>query len=142
MKDISGSARNSSGGDASSEEPLRISKEMLEDAPENTPVDFERGMSYFTPLTLALITANILVFIWQLAVGVLLSKEAIVAAGALERDHLLHGEVWRLFSPMFLHGSFDHLVGNCFALYVLGIASEHAFGGVRTAAPAVTLAVA
>ena len=69
MKDISGSARNSSGGDASSEEPLRISKEMLEDAPENTPVDFERGMSYFTPLTLALITANILVFIWQLADG-------------------------------------------------------------------------
>lgn len=42
-----------------------------------------------------------------------------------ERGHLLRGELWRLFSPMFLHGSIDHLISNCFALYTLGIACEH-----------------
>jgi rhomboid protease GluP len=64
--------------------------------------------------------------VWQINTGSLLSKDAIIASGALERSHLFRGELWRLFSPMFLHGSLDHLIGNCFALYVLGIACEHA----------------
>jgi rhomboid protease GluP len=111
---------------SSEEEPLWISEDMLADQPEDTRIDFERGMSYFPPLTLMLITANVAVFVWQMTSDALESKEAIIASGALERGHLLQGEVWRLFSPMFLHGSADHLIGNCFALYILGIASEHA----------------
>jgi rhomboid protease GluP len=114
------------------EEPLSITDEMLEDLPSNSKIDFERGMSYLPPLTLALITANIVVFMWQIAAGALTSQEAIIAAGALERGHLLRGEVWRLFSPIFLHGNLDHLIGNCFALYVLGIACEHALGLKQT----------
>lgn len=116
---------------SSNDEPLSITEEMLADPPEDNRMDFERGMLYFPPLTLMLITTNVVVFVWQIAIGALESREAIIAAGALEREHLLHGEVWRLFSPLFLHGSIDHLVGNCFALYVLGIASEHALGFIQ-----------
>lgn len=107
------------------EEPMWISEDMLSDQPEDTRIDFEQGMSYFPPLTLMLITANIVVFIWQITTGALESQEAIIASGALERGHLLQGELWRLVSPMFLHGSLSHLIGNCSALYILGIACEH-----------------
>ncbi|WP_103666540.1 rhomboid family intramembrane serine protease [Pseudanabaena sp. BC1403] len=110
----------------SEEEPLLITDEMLTDHPERGRADFESGMSSFPPLTLILIALNIAVFVWQINTGSLLSKDAIIASGALERSHLFRGELWRLFSPMFLHGSLDHLIGNCFALYVLGIACEHA----------------
>lgn len=113
--------------------PRRITPDMLVDHPHNNKIDFERGISYFPPLTLMLITTNVVVFLWQLATGALDSQSAIVAAGALEREHLLQGEIWRLFSPMFLHGSVDHLIGNCIALYILGIACEHALSFWQTA---------
>jgi rhomboid protease GluP len=110
-------------------DPFIIDDSMLEDTRE----DFERGMSYLPLLSLALITVNVIVFGWQLVTGALRSKATIVAAGALSRPELLQGEIWRLVSPMFLHGSFDHLIGNCLALYVLGLACEHAFGLPKTA---------
>jgi membrane associated rhomboid family serine protease len=44
---------------------------------------------------------------------------------------VLEGEYWRLFSATLLHGGGDHLFGNCVALYVLGMAGEHALGAWR-----------
>jgi rhomboid protease GluP len=108
--------------------PIVISDDMLA-RPVRRPsgrVDFERGMSYAPRITLLLIVSCMAVFIWEMAVGALESRDAIVAAGALSREEVLQGEFWRLFSPMFLHGSPSHLVGNCIALYVLGMALEHA----------------
>ena len=92
-------------------------------------VDFERGMSYAPPVTLLLIAVNVLVFVWEVGHGALASRNAIIAAGALSRPLVLQGQWWRLVSPMFLHGSPEHLIGNMIALYVLGMACEHALGG-------------
>ena len=95
--------------------------------------DFERGMSYFPRLTLVLVVILVVVFGWQLATGALASEEAIVAAGALHRARVLeHGEVWRLLTATFLHGSVDHLIGNCLVLWIVGMACEHAVGRTRT----------
>lgn len=120
-------------GPPSDEEPLVISYHMLAMPPRRPDgrVDFESSMSYAPPLTLLLIVANIVVFIWESATGALASKEAIIAAGALSRDAVLQGEIWRLVTPMFLHADEDHLVGNCIALYVLGMACEHLVGTTR-----------
>src|SRR5256886_7914247 len=96
-------------------------------------VDFERGMRTAPPLTLVLIAANVALFGWELAAGALASRESIVEAGALVRDRVLAGEWWRLVSATFLHAGWDHLLGNCLVLYVVGMACEHAFGFVRTA---------
>ncbi|HET8771138.1 MAG TPA: rhomboid family intramembrane serine protease [Gemmatimonadaceae bacterium] len=114
-----------------SEAPLVVTADMLD--PVDTRVDFEAGMSYFPPITLALIMLNIGMFIWQISVGALDNEHMIVAFGALSRERVLDGEFWRLFSPMVLHGSPGHLFGNCAALYVLGVGLEHALGGTRTA---------
>lgn len=91
-------------------------------------IDFERGMNVIPPLTILLILTNVVIFGITIVRGSLQSEEAIIAAGALVRDRVLHGEVWRLASSMFLHGGLDHLAGNCIGLYIVGIAAEHAWG--------------
>ena len=94
-------------------------------------VDFEQGMGYAPPATLAVIGLLVAVFAWQLGTGALQSQASIVDAGALVRSRVLEGEYWRLFSATLLHGGADHLIGNCLALYVLGMAGEHALGAWR-----------
>jgi rhomboid protease GluP len=94
-------------------------------------VDFEDGMTYAPRATLALIATLGGVFYWEIATRAFASREAIVAAGALVRSHVLDGELWRLGSATFLHGGPDHLLGNCVSLYILGMACEHAVGWRR-----------
>src|SRR6478735_1616868 len=129
---------------ASRETPLTISKDMLapprSDRPElfsqariDGRVDFEQDMSYFPPLTLMLIAAMIAVFVWELRTGALNDTASIIAAGALTRTDVFNGDHWRLLSAGFLHGSFEHLVGNCVSLYILGMACEHGLGTLKTA---------
>lgn len=94
-------------------------------------VDFEQGMGYAPPVTLAIIGLLSTLFVWELGTGALLSQAAIVDAGALVRSRVVEGEYWRLLSATLLHGGADHLIGNCIALYVLGMAGEHALGAWR-----------
>ena len=108
--------------------PPLISAEMLETAANDRRIDFERGMRYLAPATLGLIAACLAVFVWQNWSNAFESEESLVQAGALVTSRLLRGEWWRLFSSMFLHGGIDHLLGNMAALFILGIACEHAFG--------------
>lgn len=118
--------------DRPDQEPILITEDMLErPARPSGRVDFERGMSYGPPVTLLLIAANIGAFVWEVNRGALASREAIIAAGALSRTLVLNGEIWRLVTPMFLHGSPEHLIGNMIALYILGMACEHALGSAR-----------
>lgn len=118
--------------DQPQEQPVLITPEMLvPPVHREERREFEHGMSYWQPMTLGLVALLVIVFIWQIATGALESRGAIIRAGALVRDLVLEGEVWRLFSAVFLHGGFDHLIGNCLALYVLGMSIEHAFGKLR-----------
>jgi rhomboid protease GluP len=112
------------------QEPLVITSDMLADEPVER-VDFERGMSYWPPATLALIVTLVLIFGWQILTGSLLTPTGIVDAGALVRSRVLAGEYWRMLSATMLHGSGEHLFGNCVALYILGLAGEHALGARR-----------
>lgn len=102
--------------------------------PHEGRMDFEAGLSYAAPLTLLLVAANIAVFIWQAASGSLENIESLVASGALYRPKVMEGEAWRLGTSVFLHAGPDHLFGNCVALYILGIACEHAYGFWRSLA--------
>lgn len=95
------------------------------------PADFERGMTYRPPATLALIATLVTVFVWQVSAGAFNSEPAIVGAGALVRSRVIEGEYWRMLSATLLHGGPDHLFGNCVALYILGMAGEHALGAWR-----------
>jgi uncharacterized protein len=111
--------------------PPVICHEMLATHGVADRAEFERGMRYAAPATLAIITACCAVFSWQVAAGAVRDEISIVRRGALVRDRLLDGEVWRLVSSLFLHGGTGHIVGNMLSLFILGIACEHAFGSVR-----------
>jgi len=117
------------------EEPIPITRDMLAGVERRGGgrIDFERGMRHAPPLILFLIAANLAMFGWELAAGALTDRDTIVEAGALVRDRVAAGEWWRIVSAMFLHGGFDHLLGNVVVLYIVGLACEHAFGGARTA---------
>ena len=112
------------------QEPLVVTPDMLADDSVER-VDFERGMSYWPPATLALIVTLVAIFGWQEVNGSLRSTAGIVDAGALVRSRVLEGEYWRMLSATMLHGSGEHLFGNCIALYILGLAGEHALGSWR-----------
>ncbi len=117
------------GESAANEQPIRITADMLDvPRPVDVRVDFERGMGYAPPATLMLIVALGVVFGWQISTGALASEESIIAAGALVRERLAQGEWWRLLSATMLHGGVEHIVGNAMSLYILGMASEHAYG--------------
>jgi len=109
---------------------LDLTADMLDDTPVDPRVEFERGMSYLAPATLAIMGLCAGAFGWQLASGALESDEAVIASGAMVTERLLRGEAWRLVSAMFLHGGLEHLLGNMVALYILGLGCEHAFGSL------------
>jgi len=106
-------------------EPIEVTVDMVAELPGER-VDFEQGISYAPPATLALLFAIVAVFVWQVAAGALGSRDAMIASGALVRERVLAGELWRMGSATFLHGGASHLLGNCVALYIVGMACEHA----------------
>jgi rhomboid protease GluP len=114
--------------DGPKEEAILITGDLLD-----ARVDFERGMSPAPWPTIALIACHAALFVLEFARGALDDPAKLIAAGALEADRVRSGELWRLWSATFLHGSVDHLVGNALALYVTGMACEHAFGRLQFA---------
>lgn len=104
--------------------PRRITPDML----LGRRLDFERRMRLWPPVTLAILGALSVIFLAELALDALESPETLLALGALSREAVMHGELWRLVSATWLHGSVEHLVGNGIALYILGMVCEHAFG--------------
>jgi rhomboid protease GluP len=91
-------------------------------------VDLEAGMSVFPRVTVVLILACSVVFVRQLMIGGLDNIGRVISTGAMHREEVLKGELWRLISGGFMHASGDHLAGNMFMLFILGMACEHAFG--------------
>jgi membrane associated rhomboid family serine protease len=84
-----------------------------------------------TPVTTALIAANIAIFLLQSAVPGLFATFALwpLAAGDLQQG--VSFEPWQMVSYAFLHGGLAHIAFNMFALYMFGGAIERVFGGRR-----------
>jgi len=86
------------------------------------------------PAVVVLIALNIVTFLFEISVGDLNDPEILHRVGALEAYAVVaQGEYWRLFTALFLHGGFTHLLFNVFALYVLGPPLERSIGTIRFA---------
>jgi len=91
-------------------------------------VDFERRMSRVPPVTIATLALLAVIFVAEVRMGALESRESIIPMGALARERVAAGEYWRLLTAPWLHGGTEHLIGNGIALYILGMVCEAAFG--------------
>ena len=93
---------------------------------------FRLGQLRNAPAVFILIALNVVTFLFEISVGDLDNPEILHRIGALEPYAVVvQGEYWRLFTALFLHGGFTHLLFNIFALYVLGPPLERAIGTVR-----------
>ncbi len=92
-------------------------------------------------LTVLLITANVLVFIYQLSLGQRQEQAlvfqfgaipaVIVGARSLPEQLAAIPPVLSLFTSMFLHGGFMHIIGNMLYLWIFGNNIEDAMGRAR-----------
>ncbi len=85
------------------------------------------------PVTAAILFLITIVFIFEWVTGALWNDAALVQMGAIVPGMLQRGEYWRIFTAMFLHGSFLHFAANAWALYQLGALYEAMFGRARFA---------
>jgi len=99
-------------------------------------VELMRGPWRRTPVTVALVTANILVFAFMVAHGAGFwhgSGSVQLQWGANFGPATQDGEWWRLFTAMFLHFGVIHLALNAWALWDAGRLVERLFGSWRFA---------
>lgn len=60
-----------------------------------------------------------------------LKTERLLLYGALSKDHIANGEVWRLFSHMFLHAGLMHIAYNLVVLGLIGAIIEPVVGKLK-----------
>lgn len=82
-------------------------------------------------LTYIILGLTVLVFLLQLISDTLLGVDLPAALGMKINEGILRGELWRLITPVLLHGSFIHIIGNMYGLYIFGPELERNFGRAR-----------
>lgn len=82
-------------------------------------------------VTYGLIAVNLLVFIGMTLSGGSQNAVNLIAWGAKYNPLIIQGELWRLFTPMFIHIGLEHLALNLLTLYFLGVQLEQLFGKWR-----------
>lgn len=84
------------------------------------------------PVTVALILINVLIFIAVELTGTSQDAWHVLNYGAAYTPYIVEkGEVYRLFTSMFLHFGIEHLVNNMLVLFVLGSRLEQVIGKIR-----------
>ena len=92
----------------------------------------QHGQLRRAPAVFILILLNAAAFLFEISFGDWNNPEVLHRIGALEPYAVVaRGEYWRLFTALFLHGGFTHLLFNLFALYVLGPPLERSIGTLR-----------
>jgi membrane associated rhomboid family serine protease len=87
----------------------------------------------FPFINLLLIAANVLAFLYELQLGPPALERFIFMWGSIPVDLTSHpAEAWlTIFTAMFLHGGWFHLLSNMWFLYIFGDNVEARMGGIR-----------
>jgi rhomboid protease GluP len=85
-----------------------------------------------TPVvTYVLLGITVIIFLIQMATEFVLGQDLAAAMGLKVNELIISGELWRLFTPMFLHTSLLHIGFNMYALLALGPSLESYYGHWR-----------
>ncbi len=96
------------------------------------PLRDENPSRTFPFVTYALIALNVAVWLWELSLlgaGVPVVAGFGLVPGRFASDPV--GEAFTIFTSMFLHGGWQHLIGNMLFLYIFGDNVEDAIGHGR-----------
>ena len=84
------------------------------------------------PVTIILAAANILVFFILSASGSTENNYFMYEHGAMLTEAIRQdGEIWRMFTCLFLHFGFMHLANNMLSLFIFGALMENGIGHLR-----------
>lgn len=82
-------------------------------------------------VTYTLIGVSVLIYLLQMGSQFLFGIDYLAALGVKANDLIIQGQVWRFFTPIFLHGSILHIGFNMYALYIIGPTLERLYGHQR-----------
>jgi rhomboid protease GluP len=82
-------------------------------------------------VTYVLLAVTVVIYLLQIGTDALLGFDLPAALGMKINEYIMAGQVWRLVTPMFLHGSPLHIGFNMYALVVIGSGLERRFGHWR-----------
>jgi rhomboid protease GluP len=84
-------------------------------------------------ITISMIILCALIYLGQILSQSITGYDLFALYGAKINPLILEGEIWRLITPMFLHGSITHIAFNMYALYSIGRQLEQQYGHLRYA---------
>jgi GlpG protein len=113
----------------------RDQRERERAAEEGTPQRVEKVyVIELGPVTLLLMLASIAVFaLPKLGINPAWLNQLWISEQPMTFTEILHGEIWRLFTPILLHGSLIHITFNVLCLLDLGGMIERRHGSLRLA---------
>lgn len=95
------------------------------------PIRDENARHHFPAVTILLIAANVIVYIYQILLPPTQMNEFILQYGAIPY-YITHGtHLETIFTSMFMHGGFLHLGGNMLYLFIFGDNIESVLGSIR-----------
>jgi rhomboid protease GluP len=102
-------------------------------SPAGTPPlpPVERRPVWQPRVTQSIMAITIAVFLLQLLTQYLTGIDIPESLGVKANELIAQGQVWRLLTPMLLHGSILHIGFNMYALYAIGPGLERYYGRYR-----------
>lgn len=91
----------------------------------------EKHMVKFSPVTYALITVNVLIWLLMFLILNHFSDFKLLDVGGLVHFNVVHGEWYRLITSIFLHFNFEHILMNMLSLFIFGKIVESIVGHWR-----------
>jgi rhomboid protease GluP len=82
-------------------------------------------------MTIALVVITVLFFGAQYLLRIISGNDLLFLYGGKINQLIMTGQVWRLFTPVLLHGSILHIALNMYALYIIGRRLERFYGHWR-----------
>jgi len=82
-------------------------------------------------VTYALIGICVVIYLLQQATQTAFGVDLLSAWGIKSNALIMQGQVWRLLTPIFLHGSIIHIAVNMYALFYIGPTLERFYGRRR-----------
>ena len=114
-----------------SDHPPIIDVEPEPESAQNRPVFMQGPKQHKPVLTYVLMVFTVLIYLLQTLTKNQYGVDLLFVYFGKINELILGGQLWRLITPVFLHGSLLHLLMNMYALYMIGRSIERINGSYR-----------